>query len=308
MVKVWSDTTSSFKAMIIGKLLGDGSITRQERRKPRFQFIHTSTDYSWSKYCYEQLLDFLPLNPPKYKKSIDPRLSQGYSLSYYVQSRTSGIITYLRSKWYSDSRKVIPFNLISKYFNEQSLAWWYMDDGHLKQKGSTPEKIILSTESFTEFENNWLINFLLEKYNLQFHLDKQNRIILYDQFQIYYFLFLVTPYMHRSMHRKLITEYTYIYNLAPRRTTIYLPTSIELNYPTREINEACIQLDDLIRYFKKGVFYERYLATIIKKSSVPTKGYQIILKNDNLSKLHFLREVTGLRFSKLIELCFINAA
>lgn len=178
MVESWLCTHSSFKAKIIGKLLGDGSITKQEGRKPRFQFIHTSKDFGWCNYCYEELLDLLPLNPPKYKKIIDPRLKQGYSLSYYVQSRTADIITYLRSEWYSESGKVIPFNMISKYFNEQSLAWWYMDDGHLKQTAKRPEKIILSTESFSNFENNWLINFLQEKYDLQFHLDKQNRYFI----------------------------------------------------------------------------------------------------------------------------------
>lgn len=33
--------------IICGKLLGDGCITKQQNRKPRFQFMHTISDYDW---------------------------------------------------------------------------------------------------------------------------------------------------------------------------------------------------------------------------------------------------------------------
>jgi len=165
---------------MIGKLLGDGCITKQKGRKPRFQFIHTESDYDWSKYCYQNLNECIPLNSPKYKKTIDKRLIKGYSVSNYVQSRTSEIISFLYQQWYPKGKKIIPFSLLDKFFNEESLAWWYMDDGHLKISKSTPEKIILSTESFTDIEIKKLILFLMAKYNLIFSVDKQRRIILYD--------------------------------------------------------------------------------------------------------------------------------
>lgn len=184
MEKYWIHTNSEFKAMVIGKMLGDGCITVQKRRKPRFQFIHASTDYGWAFYCYTELRGVLPLNPPKYKAIKDSRLNRGYSYSYNIQSRTSDIITYLRSQWYPNGKKIIPFDLLDDSFSLLSLAWWYMDDGHLKQSQNKPQKIILSTDSFTEKENKQLISLLRDKYNLHFHLDKQNRLILYDQFQI----------------------------------------------------------------------------------------------------------------------------
>lgn len=68
----WRKTSTSFKAMMVGKLLGDGSITIQQGRKPRFQFTHTNVDFKWSEYCYNQLCAFIPLNPPKFKHNIDP--------------------------------------------------------------------------------------------------------------------------------------------------------------------------------------------------------------------------------------------
>lgn len=92
--------TNAFYSLICGKLLGDGCITKQEGRKPRFQFIHRKEDFHWSFHCYEILKNHLPLNPPKYRKIIDHRLAKGYSESYVVQSRTYPLITELYSIWY----------------------------------------------------------------------------------------------------------------------------------------------------------------------------------------------------------------
>ncbi|TQS71093.1 hypothetical protein DX933_17235 [Ornithinibacillus gellani] len=206
-VSPWKNTSAAFKAQIIGKLLGDGCITIQQGRKPRFQFIHTSADFAWSNYCFHQFKKEIPLNPPKFRKIFDNRSVKGFSTSHYTQSRTSPIISYLRKQWYSNNRKEIPSSLLYTYFIRQSLAWWYMDDGHLKIVNGIPTKIILSTESFSEQENMLLIAFLEQKYGLVFKTDKQNRIILYDQFQIRYFLFLINPYMQTCMYRKTITTF-----------------------------------------------------------------------------------------------------
>lgn len=300
----WNQTSESFKAKMIGKLLGDGCITLQKGRKPRFQFMHTYSDYHFTKFCYDHLVGFIPLNPPKYKKTIDPRLVKGYSLSHYVQSKTSSIITYLRSQWYSNTGKVVPRHLINDHFNEQSLAWWFMDDGHLKQKENTPEKIVLSTESFTIQENKWLIHFLHQKYNLCFSLDKQNRIILYDQFQIHYFLYLVMPFLHESMHRKILPLCIIKNNIAARRTTIYLPTSIILDSPTKDINAALIHLSSMIRQYKTGRFYKRYHKGLFNRNVTETESHQIVINSRNLSNLQLLKDLTGLTFSRLAELCF----
>ncbi|MCM3740978.1 endonuclease [Oceanobacillus luteolus] len=303
MEKSWLLTNTSFKAKIIGKLLGDGCITIQKGRKPRFQFTHTSRDYSWANYSYEQMNNSLPLNPPKYKSYKDSRLKEGYSFSYYVQSRTSSIITYLRSQWYPSGTKIVPFKLLNEWFTKESLAWWYMDDGHLKLNHNKPQKIILSTDSFTPCENIQLSDLLKKKYKLQFRLDKQNRLILYNQFQIYYFLYLVTPYLHESMHRKIVPYYKYTTHVQPRRTTIYLPSSIILTHPTREINFFLKNLDEWVNMYKKGLFYSNYFP-LINPTRKESKSYQITLSKNNLSKLHFLKETTGLNYSELTRICF----
>jgi len=303
MNKEWLDTDNSFKSRIIGKLLGDGSITIQKGRKPRFQFTHTSTDIGWSKYSFKMLKEYIPLNPPKFKKTIDPRLKKGFSLAYSVQSRTSPIITYLRTEWYNNGQKVIPFELLNHFFNEETLAWWYMDDGHLKIHNNKPQKVILSTDSFTIQENKWLIEFLMDRYNLHFRVDKQNRIILYDQFQIFYFLSLVSPYLHHSIWRKLPTRCDFIHELPSRRTTLYLPETTQFTSPTKEINLLLSSLNLLILDYKNGKFYDKWLTTISSHSLIGLRGYQIVLTSTVSSNLQFLYETTGLTYSQLAYLC-----
>jgi hypothetical protein len=188
--------------LLCGKLLGDGCLSKQQGRKPRLQFIHCKKDMGWSAHCYEQLSPFLPLNPPSYRKTIDSRITIGYTESYMVQSRTSEVLCKLHKIWYPHSKKELPIAYIQEHFTDKSLAWWFQDDGHLKQQNGVPRKVILSTDNFSLMENQFLIDFLQKKYSLSFSLDGQNRILLYDQFQIIYFLKLVETYIHESMNEK----------------------------------------------------------------------------------------------------------
>ncbi|WP_376699863.1 hypothetical protein [Parageobacillus thermoglucosidasius] len=70
--------------MLTGKLLGDGNITIQKNRKPRFRFGHSIKDRDWCVHCYQKLADFLPLNPPKYRRVIDSRIKGGFFLNYIM--------------------------------------------------------------------------------------------------------------------------------------------------------------------------------------------------------------------------------
>lgn len=115
---------------------------------------------------------------------MDPRIKKGYSESFVVQSKTHSIINELYERWYPEGRKKLPYHFIEKYLDEKALAWWYQDDGSLKIVNNKIQKIILPTDSFSTEENTWLIQLIYEKFKLRFLKDGQNRLILYDAFQI----------------------------------------------------------------------------------------------------------------------------
>ncbi|EGA88997.1 LAGLIDADG family DNA endonuclease [Planococcus donghaensis MPA1U2] len=287
--------------MLCGKLLGDGCLTKQLHRKPRFQFTHSKKDTGWSLFCFEQLSPFISLNPPKYIKIIDARTIAGFTESYIVQSRTSDELCELYETWYPHSKKALPFSYIENHFTDKTLAWWYQDDGHLKIQNGIPRKIILSTDSFSLAENHFLIEFLNKRYGLHFSIDAQNRLLLYDQYQIMYFLKLVDPYIHESMNRKrrLSSDVKKIAN----RTTIYLPSDIQINKPTLEINEQYKKLTLLLSLSDNHIHFFQQTKTLLNSKAI-TKPYQIQIENRFKENLMRLRNQSGLNISQLTTLCF----
>jgi len=299
----WNQTSEEFKAQIIGKLLGDGSLTQQRDRKPRFQFTHMAKDYEWSLFCYHKLRTHLQLNPPRFRKTWDSRLKKGYCTAYYTQSKTSDLATFLRNAWYPNGIKQVPFDLLKEHITTETLAWWYMDDGHLKTMNGKIQKVILSTESYTQQENEMLIQLLNQRFNLKFKTDKQNRLILYEQYLIHYFHYLIEPYMHVCMHRKMINQFLLPNNVLSKRTTIYLPKCIQVIKPTEHINKALNRLDELIALYKSGDFYKVYGGKL-RNPLEETHPYQIVVSSQNLRKLLFLKEATGLTMSEITELVY----
>lgn len=300
-----STPTNNFYSRILGKLLGDGSIVKQEGRKPRFKFQHRIEDVGWTSYCYEQLKDDIPLNKPAYRKNTDSRLKKGYSELYYVQSKTAPLITGLYELWYPNGLKTLPFEFIECFLNVEALSWWYQDDGHLKISNDKMQKIILSTDSFTKTENVFLQSLLYHKWQLSFKLDQQNRLILYDQFQIIYFLHLVEPWLQPCMKRKA----PIVLPLRPiaNRTTIYLPETIQLTSPTKEIHEALKHLHLLFKNKQsQSICYKSLFNTLqpILESTTPTKSYQINIREPYKTDLAYLRQQTGATVSELVEWCF----
>lgn len=286
--------------LLCGKLLGDGCLTKEQNRKPRFQFTHCARDQGWSNYCYEQLHEFLPLATPKYRKLIDTRIKAGYTESYIVQSRTASDISNLYEVWYPSGKKELPFTYIEENFTVRSLAWWYQDDGHLKLEGNIPRKIILSTDNFTKSENLFLQQFLKQKYGFKFSLDGQNRLLLYDQFQIFYFLYIVDPYLHESMSRK--KRHDHQVKPIAERTTVYLPDCLVLTKPTEEINRQYLKLPLIIEVAKSREEFFRH--NLVSHQNLPTKPYQIKIFPSYRDSLQKLKQQTGLTVSQLTYYCF----
>jgi hypothetical protein len=284
--------------LINGKLLGDGNLSIEKNRSPRLRFQHRILDKDWTLYCYDSLKDFIPLAPPKYKKDRDLRVKAGYSESFYVQSKTSPVFTYLKGQWYNGKVKILPLDLLYSTLTPEALAWWYQDDGHLLIKDNIAKKIILSTDNFTPHENNLLIELLVEKFKLQFSLDGQNRLCLYDQRQILYFFHLIGDYIHPSMNRKRLPLNLEPIQLEIKRTTVYLP--FKLKQPTKDIRKLIEELRPL-QFIK--VWFQDYQHNN-HKDDFPWIGHQVTLKQIELDKINRVKKETGITMSEIITLIY----
>lgn len=293
---------------ISGKLLGDGNISIEHNRKPRLRFSHCLRDKDWAIHCYTELKDYVPFSKPKERRVIDRRIKKGFTDSIYVQSLTSPIVNSLLDIWYIHRKKIVPFNLLYEGISPVTLAWWYQDDGHLKNVNGKVSKIILSTNSFSKEENVELINLLNTFYKLTFKLDGQNRIILYERTQILYFLEVIKPYLHSSMKRKFLTPHNDSLPKTNKRTTIYLPSYIHLKKPTSEIHDILANLPKLQSLVRNSLSYQDLIMTSyldIKSATSKGKGYQVVLNGYLLQQIEDIQQITGLTMSQIVYLCFI---
>lgn len=132
--------------IIIGSLLGDGSIFRNIRCTTAY-FSYVSSEKEHVEYIYNFLKEFMTIKykngPVKYKR-YDDRTNKIY-ISYSI--RTENNISFLKimNEWYKN-KKIIPENveltpLICKV--------WYLGDGCLlKNKRGGSQGIKLSTDGF----------------------------------------------------------------------------------------------------------------------------------------------------------------
>jgi len=125
---------SKQNALIIGKLLGDGSLEDRGTANSRFQIRHSIKQKQYVDWCYRQLENYTVSKPKQHKQS------------YYFRTRSLPVFSNLRKEWYRKGKKSLPEKLNLSPF---SLAVWYMDDGYY----DTYHKAIwLCTHSFTEKE------------------------------------------------------------------------------------------------------------------------------------------------------------
>jgi LAGLIDADG DNA endonuclease family len=298
---------SEIISMIIGKLLGDGNLTIEKYKRPRLRFSHKIQDRAWCQHSRDMLASSISFPPMKYRKIYDTRMAKGFTESYYAQSHTHLALDLLKQLWYPSNHKTIPFKLLEKFFTDISLAWWYMDDGHLKMVNNQPSKIILSTESFTLLELQQLCTLLFEKFHLEFKIDKAKRLVVYNKMQIYYFLKLVQPYLVDCMYRKTLLKSSLCQIKDLKRTTIYLP--LKLSSPTVQIHEALQELKELINISTDSVRYIRMYPSLLKNICMQNHNhfsYQVTLPPHLTREIIKLQNITGIRMSEIVHWSFIN--
>lgn len=129
-------------AIVIGTLLGDGSVYKPSVRKGEAQlrlgYMETSLPYL--QWLREQLLSLVEMNPILPKK--------GYK-QFYCWSRPSQALAEYRNLFYPSGKKVVPKTINELLVHPAALAVWYMDDGSIDDRPSYHRNITLATYGFS---------------------------------------------------------------------------------------------------------------------------------------------------------------
>ena len=105
------------KAIVIGSLLGDGSM--RCKANALLEINHSIKQKAYVDWKYENLRNLVS-SPPK------ARRGKGVRIAYRFTTRSLPELTRFYREFYKDGRKILPDNL---KLNPLSLAVWFMDDG-----------------------------------------------------------------------------------------------------------------------------------------------------------------------------------
>lgn len=187
--------TKEQKEVLIGIMLGDGHLSKSNVN-PRFATAHCEAQKEYSIHIVEV---FNSLSWKWYKnipKNPDKRTGKIYE-SYRVESPANPALLEFYNSFYINRKKIIPIDLLEKYFTEKSLAYLYMDDGTKTKSG-----YIIATNNFTKKEIDEFRIFLKRKFDLETSLHRDNvlyiRSISKDTFTS-----LINPYIIPCMQYKI---------------------------------------------------------------------------------------------------------
>lgn len=192
--------------ILVGTLLGDATMySKSKQCYPRLSFRHCLQQKIYTQYLYSNLRSLKPrlstviINPHKIGNKY-----VGQSRQIEVKLPANKQLIYLYNNFYKDGKKVIPFDLLYKYYNREALAIHFMDDGSKDtDKYGNIEGFIFSTNCFTIEELKTFKGFLLGKFGLHCTVIEKSHLIRIQAKSVERFIYLVKPYITSDLLYKI---------------------------------------------------------------------------------------------------------
>ena len=155
--------TSIQHAILVGSLLGDGTLRKQGTRiNALFEVNHAihSKDYvDWKWQHFQAYVS----TPPKSRKG------NGLRVAYRFTTQSLPIFTSYYVWFYKNRRKVVPQDLV---LDPIALAVWFMDDGSRSRSAC-----YFNTQQFSREEQEFLQNLFLETYGIESALNRDKQYL-----------------------------------------------------------------------------------------------------------------------------------
>ncbi len=186
------------KAILIGKILGDGCL---EKNGPhvRLKIEQGESQKQYVFWLFEQFKNLVAKPPYSlFHKGRGGKSTKRWRFS----TRTLTVFDEYFFRFYVNRKKVIPSLIQNDLIHPVTLATWYMDDGYLRTDHSGA---YLCTSSFTVAENKLLQKSLLNVYGLEtaIHFAGKYPKLHIPSRSLQHFLTLVEPYVIECFNYKL---------------------------------------------------------------------------------------------------------
>ena len=183
--------------VLIGTLLGDSCLKYGKAKYPCLSFNHSSNQREYFNHKSEI---FNYLSTGKNNKEYLAKTTFGEILVLSYNSKYLKSLDKIEKVFYQNRVKIIPIEFLKESFTWGSLAYLFMDDGNINKNS-----ININLQNFTLEELNLFKKFLLQRFNLQFTIQKNGKY-----FRLYLrkksldiFIKNIKPYIIDSMLYKL---------------------------------------------------------------------------------------------------------
>ena len=189
------------KQVIVGSVLGDGSLTPSSKRKGEAQ-LHLGYDDRSLGYLewMRLMLQDVGVHPIQVKA--------GYS-QHHFYTQPSVMIGELRRLFYPNGIKRIPAQIKNLLTHPIALAIWYQDDGTLDARHGSHWNARIATYCFPKEDCERLVDVLKRNFNLDVGVARctmRNKIY----WQLYFrtstmkdFIEIIRPYIHQDFQYKI---------------------------------------------------------------------------------------------------------
>ena len=153
------DLNESQKQLIIGSVLGDGTITKSGA----YSCSHSIKQKEYFDYKRQVLYN------------LHSNCTQKYTHSYsYLKCNTESIhfttgcnkhLYELRNIYYPDGVKIFPYEYLNENMTKEALAYWYQDDGG--KRGRKYYTVYFYTYGYSHEDNERMKHFLINKFDIK---------------------------------------------------------------------------------------------------------------------------------------------
>lgn len=150
------DLTQTQKDIIVGTLLGDGSLEHDKFKASRLQIKQADRKKEYVIWLYEKLANLVK-TPPKQRPD---------TLQWYFSTRSLRSLEEFRVIFYENGRKTVPYSIKNMLNSPISLAVWFMDDGTLDYREKSHYSFSISADDFTVEETKLLQDALKENFGI----------------------------------------------------------------------------------------------------------------------------------------------
>lgn len=192
----------------IGKILGDGSISREGAL--HFCHSHSIKQKEYIEHCYNLFKDFSKNGIKSQKRQ---RLGQG-NINEELSFNTRPIFKEFLPLFYkykeneSTRTKIVP-KIVEEFLTFRSLAYWIMDDGRKAEKN-----IDICSFSFTKEENEFLIKVLQTKLKIQCELKYIKNFN--NKTELWYFIRIINnDFFWNQIKKYVLPSMYYKFNKVP---------------------------------------------------------------------------------------------